>query len=97
MCCAAITWAVLTSPVLTFFPMAMIVQAGGPAALFVARTMWLRYAVFMGLPMIGTFMGVKGVNYVKQSAELDGRGLGIAAIWIGVVSLLVGSNLTDPV
>ena len=96
-CCLSITWAVLTSPLITYFPMAAIVNGGGPVALFVARTMWLRYAVFMGLPVMGIFLGVKGVTDVQRSCALDGRKLGIWAIWICVLSLIFGARIVKPV
>jgi hypothetical protein len=73
------------------------VNAGGPVALFVARTLWLRYAIFIGMPMIGLFLGVKGVTDVQRSIELDGRRLGIWAIWISVLSLVLGSQAVPPV
>jgi len=96
-CCIAITWAVLTSPLITFFPMAAIVNGGGPVALFVARTVWFRYAIFMGLPLIGIFVGVKGVTDVQSNPRLDGRRLGIWAIWICVLSLIFGARIVEPV
>ena len=91
-CCFAITWAVLTSPAITFFPVAALVHRGGPVALFLARNQWLQYAIFMGLPMIGIFLGVKGVTDVRNSTRLDGERLGIWAIWIGVISVVIGSR-----
>lgn len=98
MCCLAITWAVLTSPLITMFLVDAIINAGGPAALFFARAMWLRYAIFMGMPIVAIFLGVKGATDVQRShAELDGRRLGIWAIWIGVISLVAGAKMVGPV
>jgi hypothetical protein len=96
-CCLAITWAVLTSPLITFFPVAAVVNQGGPVALFFARNMGLRYAIFMGLPVIGIFLGVKGVTDVQNNSKLDGRRLGIWAIWICVLSLIFGARIVEPV
>ncbi len=92
MCCFAITWAVLTSPAITFFPVAALIRRGGPVALFLARNQWLQYLIFMGLPLAGIFFAVKGVTDVRNSSDLDGEPLGIWAIWIGVISIVIGSR-----
>ena len=96
-CVAALAWALVTSPIVTFVPADMIVRRGGPVGLFVATSPWLRYFVFMGLPMLGIFIAVKGVTDLKNDPRRRGRALGLAAIGIDVISIMIGASMAETV
>jgi len=91
-CCAAIVWAIVTSPMLTFIPVGIIAHSGGPLGMSFAHNALLRAAIFLGLPVMGIFIAVKGVTDVRHDPFLRGGGVGIIAIWIDFISLIVGVN-----